>query len=127
MSIRGIGVDLVRVARIERLYTRYGDRLVGRLLHPDECAGLATTHEPARYLAKRFAAKEAASKALGTGIAQGIRLRDLQVAHDGLGKPMLIMQGVAEARAVRLGVTACHLSLSDEHEHVIALVVLEGA
>lgn len=127
MAILGIGVDLVRVFRLERLYERYGSRLAERLLHPDEIPGLEETREPARYLAKRFAAKEAASKALGTGIARGVRLCDLKVAHDALGKPMLLLYGGAAARAVEMGVATCHLSLSDEHEHVIALVVLEGA
>lgn len=127
MAIRGIGIDLVRVVRLERLYERYGARLAERLLHPDEIPGLEETREPARYLAKRFAAKEAASKALGTGIARGVRLCDLQVEHDGLGKPMLILNGAAAAHAIELGVTTCHLSLSDEHEHVIAIVILEGA
>lgn len=120
-------MDLVRVARLERLFERYGERLVERVLHPEERTGLANTHEPGRYLAKRFAAKEAGSKALGTGIALGVRLRDLRVSHDALGKPCLVMSGVAATRAAALGVTDCHLSLSDEHEHVIALVVLEGA
>ncbi|AOV17260.1 holo-ACP synthase [Acidihalobacter aeolianus] len=127
MAIRGIGVDLVRVARLERLHARYGERLAERVLHPDERPGLAEAPEPARYLAKRFAAKEAGSKALGTGFALGVRLRDLRVVHDDLGKPALVLSGVAAERAAALGVTGCHLSLSDEHEHVIALVVLEGA
>ena len=126
MSVRGIGVDLVVLARIERMYERHGARAVERILHPDERAGLDGQREPARYLAKRFAAKEAAAKALGTGIAHGVRLHDLRVGHDTLGRPELILADGALQRAHTLGATRWHLSLSDEREHVVAFVVLDG-
>lgn len=127
MSVRGIGVDLVALARVERLYERHGRRAVERILHPDERSGLDRQREPARYLAKRFAAKEAGAKALGTGIAHGVRLHDLRVGHDALGRPELILADGALQRAYALGATHWHLSLSDEREHVIAFVVLDGA
>lgn len=126
MAILGIGVDLVRVGRLASLYIRYGERLSARILHPEERAELIAIHEPGQFLAKRFAAKEAFSKALGTGLALGVRLRDLRVKHDALGKPVLEITGAAAAHAASLGVVHCHLSLSDEREHVVALVVLEG-
>ena len=127
MSVCGIGVDLVALARIERMYERHGRRAVERILHPDERGGLEGQREPARYLAKRFAAKEAGAKALGTGIAHGVRLHDLRVGHDELGRPELILADGALQRARALGATHWHLSLSDEREHVIAFVVLDGA
>lgn len=126
MSVRGIGVDLVALDRIERLYERHGPRAVERILHPDERQGLDRERNPARYLAKRFAAKEAGAKALGTGIAHGVRMHDLRVGHDALGRPVLILAGGALQRAHALGATHWHLSLSDEREHVIAFVVLDG-
>ncbi|WP_455380798.1 holo-ACP synthase [Acidihalobacter prosperus] len=126
MAILGIGVDLVVVNRLADLHLRYGDRLSERILHPEERTELSAVNEPGRFLAKRFAAKEAFSKALGTGLARGVRLRDLQVSHDILGKPALMMTGAAATHATALGVAHCHLSLSDEREHVVALVVLEG-
>lgn len=127
MSVRGIGVDLVELARVERLYARHGLRVVERILHPDERVGLDKHRAPARYLAKRFAAKEAGAKALGTGIAHGVRLHDLRVGHDELGCPELILADGALQRAHALGATHWHLSLSDEREQVIAFVVLDGA
>lgn len=126
MTVRGIGVDLVALERVEHLYRQHGWRAVERILHPDERAGLDTQREPARYLAKRFAAKEAGAKALGTGIAHGVRLHDLRVGHDALGRPELVLADGALRRAHALGATHWHLSLSDEHGHVIAFVVLDG-
>lgn len=127
MSVRGIGVDLVELQRVERMYERHGLRAVERILHPDERVDLDKHREPARYLAKRFAAKEAGAKALGTGIAHGVRLHDIRVGHDALGRPELILADGALQRARVLGATHWHLSLSDEREHVIAFVVLDGA
>lgn len=126
MTIRGIGVDLVALERVERLYQRHGRRAVERILHPDERVGLDVQREPARYLAKRFAAKEAGAKALGTGVAHGVRLHDLRVGHDALGRPELVLANGALRRAHALGATHWHLSLSDERGHVIAFVVLDG-
>ncbi|MEJ2630023.1 MAG: holo-ACP synthase [Acidihalobacter sp.] len=126
MSVRGIGVDLVELQRVERMYERHGPRAVERILHPDERVDLGKQREPARYLAKRFAAKEAGAKALGTGIAHGVRLHDIRIGHDALGRPELILADGALQRAHALGATHWHLSLSDEHEQVIAFVVLDG-
>ncbi len=127
MTICGIGVDLVEISRIERLLARHGQRAVERILHPVEQAAIRRVDHPARFLAKRFAAKEAAAKALGTGIAQGIRLQDMWIENDLLGRPELLLAGGALQRARRLGALSWHVSLSDERTHVVAFVVLEGS
>lgn len=123
--IVGIGIDLVTVARISRLHERHGERLATRLLAEREWRDYRDSRDPVRLLAKRFAAKEAVAKALGTGIARGIRFGDLWVDHDAAGAPLLHWDGKARERADALGVAHAHLSLSDERDHVVACVVLE--
>lgn len=124
--IVGIGVDVVDVERMRRLHERYGARLVARVLAPWEHDGYTRAADPAALVAKRFAVKEAAAKALGTGLGRGIGLRDIGVAHDGGGAPSLRLAGGAAARAGRLGVERSHLSVTDERALAIAMVVLEG-
>lgn len=124
--IVGVGIDLVATARIERLHRRFGERLARRLLAAAEWDDYRRAADGVRLLAKRFAAKEAAAKALGVGIAQGIRFGDLWVVHDAAGAPGLRWGGAARARAERLGAVRAHLSLSDEREQVVACVILEG-
>lgn len=121
--ILGIGIDMVDMARMERLYERFGDRCFGHMLAPGEIAAIPKLVVP--YLASRFAAKEAAVKALGTGFAFGITPRQIEVARDGLGKPILFFHGEAMNRANQLGATAFHLSLTHERHCAIALVILE--
>lgn len=123
--IAGVGIDLVAVARIERLHARYGERFARRLLAGCEWRDYQAARNPVHLLAKRFAAKEAAAKALGTGIARGIRFNDLWTDHDAAGAPALHWGGKARERAEELGIVHAHLSLSDERDHVVACVVLE--
>lgn len=120
----GIGTDIVEVARIRELYERHGERFVARLLHPAERAGLAGSRDPARFLAKRFAAKEAFSKALGTGLRSPATLDAIGVTHDALGKPAYFCSDELEARLSRLGLRS-HLSISDEKDFVVAFAILE--
>lgn len=122
--IHGIGTDIVAIARMSRLWGRYGEALAARLLAAEEHAHLAAQADPARFLAKRFAAKEAAVKALGTGFRDGLGLKHIAVDHDSLGKPLLRLHGPAALLAERLGVREAHLSLSDEAEYALAFVVL---
>jgi len=122
--IYGIGTDIVAIGRMRRLWARYGDALAARLLAEDERERLAGQADPARFLAKRFAAKEAAAKAFGTGFRDGLGLRHIAVAHDPLGKPMLRLDGRAAELAARLGVRDCHLSLSDEADYAVAFVIM---
>ena len=123
--IVGIGTDLVAVARVRRVHERYGERFARRVLHADELPAYRDHADPARLLAKRFAVKEAAVKALGTGERGGVLLRDFRVGHDALGKPLLGVSGRAEARCAELGVAAMHVSISDEDALAVAFVVLE--
>lgn len=123
--IAGVGIDLVAVARIGRLHARHGERFARRLLAEREWRDYQAARDPVRLLAKRFAAKEAAAKALGTGIAGGIRFSDLWTDHDASGAPLLRWSGKARERAGALGIVHAHLTLSDERDHVVAFVVLE--
>ncbi len=126
--IRGVGVDMARVSRLHRGWARYGERFARRILGPAELAAFSARPgaDPARTLAKRFAAKEAAAKALGTGFRDGLWLTHIQVSHDPLGRPGLEFSGPARGVAARAGVRASHLSISDEGDLAVAFVVLEG-
>ncbi|MCG3202463.1 MAG: Holo-[acyl-carrier-protein] synthase [Gammaproteobacteria bacterium] len=124
--IIGIGVDMVRIARMRTGMARYGERLARRILHDSEYARFAGSRRKPEFLAQRFAAKEAAAKALGTGFAGGVYACDIIVGSDARGKPLLEFVGGARDRVDHLGVTRSHVSLSDEGEYSIAMVTLEG-
>lgn len=125
-GIKGIGTDLVKTARLEKIWARNGQAFAKKILTTKELEQLAATSYPARFLAKRFAAKEAALKALGTGLAQGISWQHLEITNDELGKPLLALSEAALARATALGATSWHLSLSDEEDYALAFVVLSA-
>ena len=131
MSIIGIGTDIVQIARMQKSVSRSGERFIQRILHPNERAiyqdyerrnSFAARH--ISYLAKRFAAKEALSKALGTGIAQGVCLTEIEVYNNALGQPKLKLHGTTTQKAQQLGVVKSYLSLSDEEDYAIAYVIL---
>ena len=122
--IAGIGTDIAAVARLDRLYRRHGERCVEKLLAPSELADFSRASDPARFLAKRFAAKEALGKALGIGVAAPATLTNIAVTHDALGKPVFSYAHVLEQYMARQGLVA-HLSISDEREYAVAFVVLE--
>ena len=124
--LRGIGTDIVRVARMEQNLSRYGRRFAARILHDMELVEFDRSAQPARFLAKRFAAKEAAAKAFGTGFRDGLSLRHLRVDHDSLGRPLLSCSDKAAELMVHFAVSASHLSISDEEHYAVAFVVLEG-
>jgi len=123
--IYGIGTDIVAVARIDGLRQRYGDGFAGRILATDELADYRANRFPARFLAKRFAAKEALSKALGTGLRYPVSLRNISVTHDERGKPAFRFAVALAQWLAQQGVRCCHLSVSDEKETACAVVVLE--
>lgn len=123
--IAGIGTDLIRADRIERVWSRYGPRFAARLLMPEEQATFAAAANPANHLAKAFAAKEAFAKAWGSGFA-GLTHHDVGVKRNAAGKPGLIFSAMQQQRMAARGVTAAHLSLSDDDGRVLAFVVLEG-
>ncbi|RXZ44290.1 holo-ACP synthase [Crenobacter cavernae] len=126
--IAGIGTDLARVERFAKLIEKFGhDGAARRILSPGEAGDYAAAPDAARFLAKRFAAKEALSKALGTGIRAPVLMTSITVAHDALGKPLFdLAPTLAEFVATR-GIGRLFLSISDEREHAVAFVVAESA
>ncbi len=125
--IFGIGTDVVQVSRIEHVYERFGEHFATRLLMPQEQARFNPHKRPERYLAMRFAAKEAIVKAMGTGFAQGLWIRDVGIAPDSLGKPEVIYSERGQAMREQLGIGPGHVSLTDEAGLVVAFAVLERA
>lgn len=122
MHIVGIGVDIVAIARMEGLLARHGERCARRILGETEFTEFGKTRHPAAFLAKRFAAKEAVSKAMGTGFRDGMRLAEVGVAHDALGRPLVALSGRAAEVAVEQGIDAWFISLADEKDLAIAYV-----
>lgn len=123
--IFGIGTDIVEYARIERMHARYGDRFAERVLSRRELSDYQASSDAARFLAKRFAAKEAFAKAVGSGLREPVSLRRISVTHDGLGKPVLQFDEALHSHLAQLGINGHHLSVSDERNMVVAFVVLE--
>ena len=124
--IAGVGTDIAAVARLGKLYERHGERALEKLLAPVERADFTKAKDPARFLAKRFAAKEAFGKALGTGVVAPATLPNIAVVHDAHGKPAFDYAPELAALLAERGLRA-HLSISDEQEFAIAFVVLERA
>lgn len=123
--IYGIGTDLVNIKRIEEALFRFGDRFLHRILSEEEVAEYAKSSQPARFLAKRFAAKEAFSKAYGTGIGESVGWHDVRVTHDALGKPSIQTSQALAEKLHALRITQTHLSITDETEQALAFVVIE--
>lgn len=123
--IAGIGVDLATISRIEKVHSRFGDRFARRILNEHEWLSYKNHGQPARFLTKRFAVKEAAVKALGTGERSGILLKDFYLKHDKLGKPILHVSGKAKEYCTLFGIGSYWVSLSDEGDTVAAFVVME--
>lgn len=124
--IYGIGTDIVEVSRIEDSLARFGEPFARRILTEDEWQAFGQSQTKARFLAKRFAAKEAFSKALGTGLRAPATLQNIGVAHNDLGKPLFELAPDLMAHLEQRGIRVCHLSVSDEKALAVAFVVLEG-
>jgi holo-[acyl-carrier protein] synthase len=124
--IVGIGVDIVDVARVERLLGEYGARFAERILAPAEREAFACSGRPNWFLANRFAAKEALSKALGTGLRFPVTLHAISVASDAVGKPSFSFHGSLPAYLAGRNIGRHHLSLSHEKGLACAMVVLEN-
>lgn len=123
-ALYGIGTDLLLVARVERLWARYGEHFADKILMPEERAQMARAKRPGNFLAKCFASKEAFVKALGTGFS-GVGYKDAGVVHLPSGKPTLAFSAAMRRRLDTLGIADGHVSLTDEDGRVLAFVVLE--
>lgn len=125
--ILGIGTDIAALARIESLHLRYGERFARRILSETEMAEFFKHAHPARLLMKRFAAKEALAKALGTGLRHPVSMTQMTVTHDELGKPGFVFSLQLLDYIEQFGIARHHLSISDERDMAVAFVILEGA
>lgn len=126
MAIVGLGTDIVEVARLN---TKPGiqDKIARRVLTDAEFVRYQAHNNPLQFLAKRFAAKEAAVKALGTGIGNGVSWQHFEVVNDENGAPRLKVNGFAETLFAQRGITSSFISLSDERHYAVATVVLEAS
>ena len=124
--IVGIGTDLVEIVRVERALERHGDRFARRILVAQEYERFAAHRKPAAYLAKRFAAKEAFSKAMGTGIRAPVNWQNLGVANHSSGRPYFELSEALAELVRQRGIRSVHVSLTDERGMAAAFVVLEG-
>jgi holo-[acyl-carrier protein] synthase len=122
--IVGLGIDLEHVARFEQLLERWGERFEAKVFTPAERSYARSRGRPAQHLAARFAAKEAALKALG--VPRGLSWHELEVSHGQGGAPQLVLCGGARLAALRLGVDKTHVSLTHTDQVVAAVVILEG-
>ncbi len=123
--IVGVGVDIAETERFENLYSRYGMRIAQRILTESEQVEFGRRNNPASYLATRFAAKEAAAKALGTGFGCGVGYKSIEIKNNNQGKPVLKFINSALELARQKQVENVFVSLSDEKHYVVAMVILE--
>lgn len=122
--IFGIGTDIVRIERMQQALQRHGDKFAERILSSEELDEYQESENGARFLAKRFAAKEATAKAMGTGFRDGLSLRHIYVGHDEKGKPNLNYSQQASLFIKENNITESHISLADEQEYAVAFVTL---
>ena len=126
MSVLGIGVDIVETTRIEHSLERFGERFLHRVFTQGEIDYCQSMKYPARHFAARFAAKEAVSKAFGTGIGKSMGWKDIDVHREGSGHPFVKLEGGAKALAGERNVTAVWISLSHTDHYAAANAVIEG-
>ena len=122
--IFGIGTDVVQQERVRLVHEKFGDRFVERLLLPAEREAFGRYKRPVRFLAMRFAAKEAIVKAMGTGFAHGMWIRDAGVVSNEWGKPQIIWSERGHRMCEQLGIGEGHVTLTDEAGLVVAVAVL---
>lgn len=119
-----VGTDIVQVERIAAICDRFGDRFAARILTATELAGFRSSAQPQRLLARRFAAKEAVAKTLGSGIGAGVSWQHIEIQHDSLGAPTVLLRETALSRAQSAGGSRVLLSVSDELRYVVAFAAL---
>jgi holo-[acyl-carrier protein] synthase len=120
--IVGVGTDIVSIRRIQRSLARFGHRFTDKILCVSEERPLSGS-QLAAYLGRQFSAKEAVSKALGTGMRSGVHFRNIEIVRKESGAPLVRLTGEAKSRAEELGISDIHISVSDEHDYAIAYVV----
>src|SRR5215831_2028474 len=125
--ILGIGIDIIEVGRIAASYERFGDRFLKRILHPGEISYCLSHKTPAPFLAARFAAKEAISKAFGTGIGAELGWQDMEVRRKESGEPFVILHGEGKTLLEERKGRVVLISLSHTQEHAAAVAILESA
>jgi len=125
--IFGVGTDVLELSRIQATYDRFGDHFVQRILMEEELQLFRRSKQPVRFLAMRFAGKEATVKAMGTGFAHGIWMRDVGITSNEWGRPIVIWSERGQCVCDRLGIGAGHVSLTDDAGLVIAFAVVEAA
>ncbi|WP_153914078.1 holo-ACP synthase [Shewanella sp. TC10] len=126
MAIKGLGTDIVEIARIEQQHSRLGDKLAKRVLTPAELEIYQDSKIPHRYLAKRFSAKEAAAKALGTGIGRGVSFQHIHITNSENGAPQVSFTDGALARMAELGASTAHITIADEQHYAVSTVIIES-
>ena len=124
--ILGTGIDLIEVARIAASFEKFGDRFVNRILLPDEIAYCRQHRQPAPFLAARFAAKEAISKAFGTGIGAALGWQDMEIRHKESGEPFVVLHGKGEELFAARGAKKIHISLTHTENYAAATAILES-
>ena len=125
--IFGIGTDIVELSRVQGIYDRYGEHFAKRILMDEELELFRYAKDPVRFLAMRFAGKEATVKAMGTGFAHGVWLRDVGVLNNEWGRPVIVWSERGSRVCARLGIGSGHLSLTDDAGLVLAFAVVERA
>lgn len=125
--IFGVGTDIVEYARVQATYERFGEHFVRRILMPQELELFSRTKQPVRFLAMRFAGKEAAVKAMGTGFRNGMWLRDVGILNNDWGRPVIIWSERGKRVCDELGIGSGHVSLTDDAGLVLAFAVVETA
>ena len=122
--IFGIGTDIIEIARVQSTYDRFGEHFVDRLLMDEERRLFDRSKNPVRFLAMRFAAKEATVKAMGTGFAHGMWLRDVGIVSDPRGRPLLIWSERGSAVCKRMGIGNGHVTLTDDAGLIVAFAIV---
>lgn len=125
--IVGTGMDIVEIERIEKVFSRFKNEFAKKILAPIELDEFKKSRSPVRFLAKRFAAKEAVAKALGTGFSEGVNPRMIGIEHDKYGRPTVSLNDIAEHRAREMGVMTTWVSISDERHYAVASAIFESA
>ncbi len=123
----GVGTDIVQISRIEMTWQRFGERFADRLLLDEERELFATSKHPIRFLSMRFAVKEAVVKAMGTGFAHGMWVRDVGMVPNDWGQPQIIYSARGRRMCERLGIGRGHVSVTDEAGLIVAVAVLMNA